>query len=127
MRVLPYLWILNLVLLIDWAKNRRPAFWLFALVTLGPLGALAYLIYYYEDINFPIRLAATVRKLSGGEPVRPCPRCGTVTTLISHTDGRQEHFMCRTCVERTFLEPHKPWEAVDAAAKLIQDTTKPEE
>lgn len=116
------LWLLNIVLVIDWAKNRRPFPWLMALALFGPVGALAYLIYYYEEINFPFELAKTVRKLTGKKTLRPCPRCGAVTELVSHQDGRQMHFMCETCVRKTFMEPHDSSEVLHAAENILRNS-----
>lgn len=127
MRLLAYLWILNVVLLVDWAKNRRPAFWLFALILLGPLGGLAYTVYFYEEITFPFPIASTLRRLIGKQAVHRCPRCGRTAPLIAHMDGRQQHFMCSRCVEQTFLEPHRAWEAVEAARQILNDSPKLEE
>ena len=127
MRAFFALWLLNVVLVIDWAKNRRPAFWLFALLTLGPLGGLAYLIYYYEEINFPFPLARTLRKAFGKPVKRQCPRCGQHAELVSHLDGRQHHFMCQTCVEATFMEPHRSWEALEAAESILSDARQDSE
>jgi ribosomal protein S27AE len=122
MNPLAYLWIINLLLIVDWAKNRRPTFWLVALIVFGPIGAVAYTIYFYEQINWPIELAKTVRSLTGKPALRPCPRCGTVAELKAHQDGRQTHFMCPHCIERTFLAPRQASEAVEAARNILQDT-----
>ena len=123
MIALAYLWLLNVILIIDWARNRRPLFWLWALVAFGPIGAMAYIIYYYEQINFPIELATTIRKLTGKKVLRACPRCGTVAELKPHQDGRQLHFMCELCIERTFLEPHDATEVLNAAESIINNRT----
>ena len=120
MRPYLFLWLLNIVLVIDWAKNKRPLPWLAALCLFGPLGAMAYLIYYYESINFPIELAKTVRRMTGKKTVRACPRCGQVAELVSHQDGRQMHFMCRACVEKTFMEPHDSSEVIQDAHSILK-------
>lgn len=121
MNPIAYLWILNLILVVDWAKNKRPTFWLAALVLFGPIGALAYLIYFYEQINFPIEVAKTIRRIRGKKVLRECPRCGGVSELVAHVDGRQQHFMCELCVERTFVEPHRPEEVVKAAQSILSN------
>lgn len=112
--------ILNIILIIDWAKNKRPIPWLFALVLLGPLGGMAYVIYYYEQINFPIKLAQTIRGLTQKPIAKPCPRCGVVAELKQHQDGRQMHFMCQQCIEMTFLEPLDVNDVLDAASTIIR-------
>jgi ribosomal protein S27AE len=122
MRLYIILWLLNIILVIDWAKNKRPLPWLAALCLFGPLGALAYLIYFYESINFPIELAKTVRQLTGKKTLRACPRCGQVKELVSHQDGRQKHFMCQACVERTFMEPHDSSEVLEAANSILKSS-----
>ena len=116
------LWLLNVVLIIDWAKNRRQLFWLGALICFGPLGAMAYTIYFYEQINFPIELAKTVRKLTGKQVLRMCPRCGLVDELELHQDGRLHHFMCRTCIRKTYLDPVDPLDVIEAAQTIIKST-----
>ncbi|MCA9779034.1 MAG: hypothetical protein KC800_20035 [Candidatus Eremiobacteraeota bacterium] len=120
MKLFYFLWFLNIVLVIDWAKNKRPFPWLAALCLFGPLGALAYLIYYWESINFPFELAKTVRKLMGKKTFRECPRCGEVAELVAHQDGRQMHFMCEACVRRTFMEPHDSSEVLEAAEGILK-------
>ena len=123
MRLFYLLWFLNVVLVIDWAKNRRPLPWLGALCLFGPLGAMAYRIYYWESINFPFPLAKTLRKLTGKKTLRECPRCGQVGELVSHQDGRQMHFMCEACVRRTFMEPHDSSEVLEAAEDILKSAT----
>ncbi len=119
--MLAYLWILNLLLIVDWAKNRRQPFWLPALVLFGPLGAAAYIIYYYESINFPIELAKTVRRLTGKKVVKACPRCGEVAEIRAHQDGRQLHYMCQSCIELTFTRGETAGSAVAMAADIVRE------
>lgn len=119
--MLAYLWILNLLLIVDWAKNRRQPFWLPALVLFGPLGAAAYIIYYYESINFPIELAKTVRRLTGKKVVKACPRCGEVAEIKAHQDGRQLHYMCQSCIELTFAQGETAMSAVEMAADIVRE------
>lgn len=119
--MLAYLWILNLLLIVDWAKNRRQPFWLGALVLLGPFGAAAYIIYYYESINFPIELAKTVRRLTGKKVLKRCPRCGEIAEIKAHQDGRQLHYMCQACIDFTFAQGETAVGAVLAATDIIRE------
>lgn len=98
MNPLAWLWLINVLLVVDWAKNRREPFWLFVLILLGPIGAMAYIIYFYEDITFPFPLAQTYRRLTGTPVTRICRRCGKrVSQLVPVEQGRQTHHMCRSC------------------------------
>ena len=99
-----FILLLNLVLIVDCAKNRRPVSWFFILLFGGPLGAIAYLIYFWESINFPIPLARTLREPGSGKTQKRCPRCGLHKELKQHQDGRQLHFMCESCAQQTFGE-----------------------
>lgn len=122
-----YFWIINLILIVDWAKNRRPLYWLWFLIVFGPISAFAYIIYYYEEINFPIELAKTVRRLLGKKVVKECPRCGIVSEIKAHQDGRQTHFMCQLCIERTFVSGDRTsLRVVQAAAEIVQKSAEKE-
>lgn len=94
-----WLWLLpNLLLLGDWARNRREVQWFFVLALFGPLGAAAYLMYFWESITFPFPLASTVRAWRGGRTAKRCHRCQQLsyhTRLI--VDGRSTHLMCNLC------------------------------
>ena len=116
-----YLWLLNLILIIDWAKNKRPTFWLVALIFFGPLASVAYVTYFYEQINFPIELAKSIRKLTGKKVERSCPRCGLVGELKAHQDGRQLHFMCERCIDLTYKEPVRVSEVLEAASQILKE------
>ncbi|MCA9797193.1 MAG: hypothetical protein KC910_35530, partial [Candidatus Eremiobacteraeota bacterium] len=111
------LWLCNVLLIIDWAQNKRPGFWLWVLVFFGPLGAMAYVVYFYEDITFPIPLARTLRSLGRGPQLRACPRCGQARELKAHQDGRQLHFMCDECAELTFAPPESKGSRADVVAR----------
>lgn len=124
MNPLAYIWILNIVLIIDWAKNRRPTFWLGALIFFGPLGAMAYIIYFYEQINFPIEIAKSIRRWTGKKVVKACPRCGIVSEIKAHQDGRQLHYMCQLCIERTFVAEKSALSVVQAAADIVREAVQ---
>jgi len=85
----------NLLLVIDCALHRRDLSWFFVLGLLGPLGAIAYLVYFRESITFPFPLA---RLLAGPKTQRKCPQCGRwANQLFPFTDGRQERTICSIC------------------------------
>lgn len=111
------LWLLNVLLIIDWAQNKRPRFWLGVLIFFGPLGALAYVVYFYEDITFPIPLARTLRGLGQPPRLRTCPRCGQARELKAHQDGRQLHFMCDECASVTFAPAESRGSRSDVVAR----------
>ncbi len=92
------LWIPSILFLVDFARHKRDLYWVYILVALGPLGALAYLLYHYESITFPFPIARTFRSLGQRPVAKTCPRCGqTVMALESIVDGRQSHYMCAAC------------------------------
>ena len=127
MKPLSYLWLINVLFIIDCALNRRQLYWFVILVCLGPLGALAYGIYFFNEITFPFPLGKTWRKLTGKKVVRACPRCGIVSEIKAHQDGRQVHYMCQLCIERTFAEePSRDANAAVQAAEAIAQRGKPE-
>ncbi|MGE0493340.1 MAG: hypothetical protein AB7S38_29300 [Vulcanimicrobiota bacterium] len=111
------LWLLNVLLIIDWAQNKRPRFWLGVLIFFGPLGALAYVVYFYEDITFPIPLARTLRGLGQAPKLRACPRCGQARELKAHQDGRQLHLMCDECARLTFAPAESRGSRSDVVAR----------
>ncbi len=91
-------WLPSVLFLVDFAQHKRELYWAYILIALGPLGALAYLLYHYESITFPFPIARTVRQLTQRSVTKTCPRCGqTVKSLESVMDGRQYHTMCAAC------------------------------
>ncbi|MBT9581877.1 hypothetical protein IV102_00920 [bacterium] len=92
------LWLLpTLLLVIDCAKNRRDPVWFFVLGFLGPLGAVAYTVYFWESITFPVPIAQLVRG-AGKQTQKRCPHCGRwVDRLHSMTDGRAQRTICAIC------------------------------
>ena len=96
-----FVWIIpNLLFVIDCAKNRRDPVWFFVLGFLGPLGAIAYGVYFWESITFPLPLAKMARQ-AGRKTERRCPHCGQwVDKLFPYTDGRQQRQLCAGCREQ---------------------------
>jgi hypothetical protein len=92
------LWIPSLLFLVDFARHKRELYWAYILIALGPMGALAYLLYHYETITFPFPIARTFRELGRKPAEKTCPRClRRVSHLQSVVDGRQSHYMCDAC------------------------------
>lgn len=88
----------TVLFVVDCAKNRRDTVWFFILICLGPLGALAYAIYFWESITFPIPLAKTFRQATAGQKQRKCPHCGRwMDKLYDFEDGRARRLVCSIC------------------------------
>jgi len=92
--------ILTILMVIDCAINRRELYWFFILVFLGPLGGIAYLIYHYQYVTFPFRVAQlNFASGGGGSGIRRCPRCfRQVDRLVDYEDGRRVLHLCPMCV-----------------------------
>lgn len=99
----PFVWvlyILTLLMIIDCAINRRDLYWFFLLVVLGPLGGVAYLIYHFEHVTFPFRVAQLKYTLSagGGQTARRCQRCGSLSPhMVRFQDARSILVVCPGC------------------------------
>lgn len=115
-----YLWLLNVLLVIDCAINKRNLTWFFIL-TLGPVGALAYLVYFFESITFPFPVARAWRAITQKKVLKPCPRCGVVSEIKAHQDGRQLHYMCEVCIQKTFSGESEVEAVVQAAEAIVQE------
>ena len=91
--------VLTLLMLIDCAVNRRELYWFFVLIFLGPLGGLVYLIYYFQSVTFPFKVAQASQGLSiGGNVLKRCPRCfRAVNRLFQVEDGRTVRYICTMC------------------------------
>jgi hypothetical protein len=88
----------NLLLAVDCALNRRELTWFFILGFLGPIGVVAYLIYFWESITFPFPLARAFRAAAQGKTQKRCPHCNKwVDRLYSFQDGRQGRQLCSIC------------------------------
>lgn len=93
-----WLFIPNLLLLVDWARHRRNVSWFFVLACFGPLGAAAYLAYHWESITFPFPVARTLRRLTRGQVSKRCHRCQQLSSRVEWVeDGRSRHLMCAAC------------------------------
>jgi len=88
----------NLLLAIDCAKNRRELTWFMILGLLGPLGAVAYLTYFWESITFPFPIAQVLRQATQAKTQKRCPHCNKwVDRLYDFQDGRQQRQLCSIC------------------------------
>ena len=88
----------NLLLAVDCAINRRELTWFFILGFLGPIGAVAYLIYFWESITFPFPLAKALRGAAQSKTQKRCPHCNKwVDRLHAFQDGRQSRQICSIC------------------------------
>lgn len=96
----------NLLLAVDCAIHRRDLTWFFLLGFLGPIGAISYLVYFWESITFPFAVSKLVKSITRTKSRRRCPHCGKwVDRLESYTDGRQERLLCEIC--RDHLAAHR--------------------
>lgn len=88
----------NLLLAVDCAIHRRELTWFFILGCLGPIGAVAYLIYFWESITFPFPLAKVFRAATQSKTQKRCPHCNKwVDQLHTFQDGRQGRQLCSIC------------------------------
>lgn len=95
---LAWLYVLNAALVVDCAQNRREPYWYVVLISLGPLGALAYLVANWETITFPVSAASVLRALGRKPVLKRCPRCAKqVDRLHQVEQGRTVHLMCHDC------------------------------
>lgn len=93
-----WLFLPNLLLLVDWARHRRGVGWFFVLAGFGPLGAVAYTVYFWESITFPFPLARTFRSWNQGPVSKRCQRCQQLASRVEWVeDGRTRHLMCAAC------------------------------
>lgn len=93
-----WLFLPNLLLLIDWARNQRSLGWFCVLACLGPAGALLYTVYFWESITFPFPLASTFRSLMQKPVTKRCHRCQQLVSRVEWVeDGRTRHLMCASC------------------------------
>lgn len=91
--------ILTIFMTIDCAVNKREAYWFVILWMLFPAGAVCYLIYFWETITVPYRVAAGFPRgdLAPSES-RRCSRCQRAgVQLVPCEDGRQTIYICEMC------------------------------
>jgi hypothetical protein len=101
----PMIWlgyILTILMIVDCAINRRDIYWFVILVILGPLGGFCYLIYHFEHITFPFRVARLRDVSRSGRALpkaaRRCSRCGSVVPrVVPFQDARSILFVCERC------------------------------
>lgn len=93
-----FLEVLTVLMVIDCALNRRDLYWFFILIFLGPLGGIAYLVYHWQYVTFPFRVAQ-IGARGGYSTIRRCPRCHRpAPQLFPYEDARRTLMLCQMCV-----------------------------
>lgn len=83
--------IATIYLTIDCAKKRRDLFWFFILWALFGIGALIYIIYFWEQVTAPLKSA-------GSRKMGRCQRCSRPGVhLAPFEDGRSVQYLCDMC------------------------------
>jgi hypothetical protein len=101
MNLMPLVWalqVLTVLMLIDCAINKRDLQWFMILIFLGPLGGVVYLVYHWQYVTFPFRVA-NLASGGGASAVKRCPRCfKPASRLQDFVDARQTMRLCDNCV-----------------------------
>jgi hypothetical protein len=83
--------IVTIYLTIDCVKRRRDLFWFFILWALFGIGAIIYIIYYWDQVTAPL-------KSSKSQKIGRCQRCSRPGVhLAPFEDGRSVQHLCDMC------------------------------
>ena len=91
--------VLTIGMSIDCAMNRRDAYWFLILWLLAPIGVVWYMIYFWDQITFPCKIASLdLCGCQGALRIARCPLCQrSGVKLVPFEDGRQVQHICEMC------------------------------
>jgi hypothetical protein len=93
------LFILNVLMTIDGALNRRSISWFFIIWCIPLLGSIIYIIYNRSFITFPFSAGSFSLSSPRGGKVGRCMRCGRHgQRLYEFEDCRRLNFFCKMCI-----------------------------
>ncbi len=96
--------ILNILMTIDCAVNRRSVRWFFIIWFIPFIGSIVYIIYNRRFITFPLSLSACNFSLPGKGKIGRCTRCGRPgQRLYEFEDCRRLNFFCTMCISEIEL------------------------